>query len=102
MRGAWLRATGRIPDYNNAFENLIIKNYEKKENNQYCVNVLLNNVNDEKELIKSLKGFGNSMQVAKDRELLRIHLHSDNINIVRMVCSAFGKVIKYETDKITE
>jgi len=102
MLGAWLRSLGVVPDYDKSFEGLKVKELEnlRVENDEYCVNVLMSDVEHLEELKKLLSSAGNSVEIGGDNDLLRIHLHTNDYEFAENLCSGFGKIVSFEKDNM--
>ncbi len=98
MLGAWLRALGIIPEYDPSIENMIVKEQKMTIEKKHCINILLENCSEYEEDVRNvLEKEGDSIQIITSRKYLRIHIHSDNCEKIKNICSAFGKLKEYKT-----
>ncbi len=102
MLGAWLRAFGIVPKYDPSLNNMIVKEPNTRLSKDYCVNILLKNCEYVTGVKRVLKDLGDSINLGEEEDLLRIHLHTSDPEGVKSVCSAFGEVIQFEVDDMSE
>lgn len=71
---------------------------------QYCSEFLLTDyVDGAKEKIKSeLANLGGSLAIAQTQELLKIHLHTNNPQIIGDILLKYGRLINTKSDNLTE
>lgn len=97
--GAWLRSVGVVPEYDKSLDNLILKKQiNRRISEKYCVNLLIKNCEHKKELTKLLRNFCTSIQTGEERDLLRLHLHTNESERVKSSCSAFGEVLEFKKE----
>lgn len=103
MLGAWLKGVGIAPKYDSFFEDMKLKKLKNSNvDKTYCVNVLLKNCTHEEELNQILLEAGNCVKTISEDDYLRVHLHTNNSEIVQELCSNFGKVVNIEIDNMEE
>ena len=56
-------------------------------------------MNGLKEVLGSV---GESIEIGEDNNYLRIHLHTNDYEDIRSLCSAFGGIVKFEVEDMRE
>ncbi|MBN1923597.1 MAG: DAK2 domain-containing protein [Nanoarchaeota archaeon] len=102
MMAAWLRAIGVVPKYDSSFDHMIVKEPVNNIKMEYCVNVLLKKCEHVKGLKEVLGSIGDSIELGEDNNLLRIHMHTNDFDNVKILCSSFGEIVKFEVDNMRE
>ncbi len=97
MLKGWLRTLGVNVELGEE-DSLEVKGESKAPTEQYCVNILLSDCEYEEELKDLLTQVSSEVKIARSKELLRIHAHTNNPSEIKELVSAFGRVIKEEID----
>ncbi|VVB74250.1 DAK2 domain protein [Candidatus Tiddalikarchaeum anstoanum] len=103
MLGAWMRAIGVLPKYDPSINNLILKEpLSSGIKNKYCISVLIKDCKHEKELKDLLNSLGDSLDIGGDINAVKVHIHANDYENVKAVCSAFGELSSFEYDNMME
>ncbi len=101
MLKGWLRTLGVSVELGEE-ETLEVKGGSEAPTEQYCVNILLRDCEYEEELKELLTQVSKEVKIARNKELLRIHAHTNNPSEVKELARAFGKIIREEIDDMRE
>jgi hypothetical protein len=100
MLGAWLRAAGIAPKYDSNIEKMKLKNAKQKNKHKYCVNFMMIDCSNLKEMIGLLKNLGKSIEAGSNDNVSRIHLHTNDYESVKELCGAFGIIKKFRHEEM--
>ncbi len=102
LLNAWLKALGVKLLIDKELEQLKVINLNKGVNKSYCVNVLISDCTQENALKELLNKLGDSLIIAKEDNLIRVHMHSDDYQSVKIICESLGKIKKFSFDDLKE
>ena len=77
----------------------VIKNISEKIKNRYCVELSVKLTNYDFFALKpSLSLIGDSLVVANLEDILKVHIHTNNPEKIKRLCSDYGKIINEKCD----
>ncbi|MFO7560795.1 MAG: DegV family protein [Desulfobacterales bacterium] len=78
----------------------ISASFEEGEHKHYCIDTVIRSGEDLEEQMKSLSELGDSVVVIPDKDILKIHLHSDDKELVRKKVESFGSLIQWSDEDL--
>lgn len=78
----------------------ISASFEEGKQKHYCIDTVIRSGDDIEEQIKSLSELGDSVVVIPDNDILKIHLHSDDKELVRKKVESFGSLIQWSDEDL--
>ena len=93
------------PEYRSPFELFGDKlhldhKYEHLGPDQVCISTLVKTETDPERLSKKLQGLGSSVVTVRDGDHLKIHLHAENLDMVRQAVASWGDLVEWEAEPI--
>jgi len=105
LEGFFNSLIGNVTDFlplTSIFKNRlkISASFQEGKQKHYCIDTVIRSGDDIEQQIKSLSELGDSVVVIPDNDILKIHLHSDDKELVRKRVESFGSLIQWSDEDL--